>query len=290
MGLFSSSGNKAAKRAAEAQVKSTQLGVDELRRQFDATQANLSPFIEAGQGMIGGVTSAATPEGWAEAVGRLLNGGVLQPLINERERAVQGQLASSGLRRSGAGLRAAADIPVDLAMAIEQQLYGRQANLMGSGQNAAGGLGALGANTSGGVANLFSQMGQAQGNAILQGQQADAQNRSNLLSAGLTGASIAAALPGATAGTIAGGASIGTAAAALLSFSDERLKKDMQPIGEISGLTLYEWEWQDYVKDLAGCDMTLGFSAQEVEEKYPQYVREINGFKAINYTGLMEEL
>ncbi|MEW8053461.1 MAG: tail fiber domain-containing protein [Candidatus Thiodiazotropha endolucinida] len=288
MGLFGSSGNKAAKRAAEAQVKSTQLGVDELRRQFDVTQGSLQPFIDAGAGAIGDVTSAGTVGGLNERLAAIMGGSQFGALVDGRGRAVQNQLSSSGLRRSGASLSAAADIPTDLALAIEQALFGRQANLMGSGQNAAAGLGAIGANTSGGIANLFSQMGQGQSNAILQGQQANSQRGANVLAGGLAGANIAAGLTGATGASTAVGGGIGALAG--LIFSDERMKKNMQPIGDINGLTLYQWEWKDYVKNLAGTDMTIGFSAQEVERKYPEYVRDINGFKAINYSGLMEEL
>ncbi|MEW8073989.1 MAG: tail fiber domain-containing protein [Candidatus Thiodiazotropha sp.] len=294
MGLSSLFGggnaNKAAKRAAEAQVKSTQLGVDELRRQFDATQGNLTPFINAGQGVVGDVVNAGTVGGLDERLAAIMGSDMFSALREERERAVQNQLARSGMRRSGRALQAAADIPTDLALAIEQALFGRQANLMGSGQNAAAGLGSLGANASGGIANLYSRMGQARGNAILQGQQANAQKGANLLAGGLAGANIAAGLSGATAGTIAGGAGLGTLAASLFSFSDERMKENMQPLGDIKGLTLYQWEWKDYVKPLAGTEMTIGFSAQEVEQKYPEYVHDINGFKAINYSGLMEEL
>ncbi|MEW8042499.1 MAG: tail fiber domain-containing protein [Candidatus Thiodiazotropha endolucinida] len=294
MGLSSLFGggnaNKAAKRAAEAQVKSTRLGVDELRRQFDATQANLLPFIEAGQGVVGDVTSAGTVGGLNERLAAIMGGSQFDALVDEREREVQNHLARSGLRRSGAAMKAAAAIPTDIALAVEQALYGRQASLMGSGQNAAAGLGALGASNSGNIANLFSQMGQGQSNAILQGQQANAQRGANLLAGGLAGANIAAGLTGATAASTAAGAGIGTAAAALFSFSDERMKENMQPLGDIKGLTLYQWEWKDYVKPLAGTEMTIGFSAQEVEQKYPEYVHDINGYKAINYSGLMEEL
>ncbi|MEW8120063.1 MAG: tail fiber domain-containing protein [Candidatus Thiodiazotropha sp.] len=268
MGLSSLFGggnaNKAAKRAAEAQVKSTRLGVDELRRQFDATQANLLPFIEAGQGVVGDVTSAGTVGGLNERLAAIMGGSQFDALVDEREREVQNHLARSGLRRSGAGIKAAAAIPTDLALAIEQVLFGRQANLMGSGQNAAAGLGAIGANTSGGVADLFSQMGQARGNSILQAQQADAKAAENTVNTALT--------------------------AAAIFFSDERLKENLQPIGEISGLTLYRWEWKPQFKYLIGAEMSIGFSAQEVEEQYPEYVHEVNGIKAINYPALTERL
>lgn len=56
MGLFSVVGSiiggsaqkKAASKAADAQVRAAQLAIDEQRRQFDATQNNLAPYLASG--------------------------------------------------------------------------------------------------------------------------------------------------------------------------------------------------------------------------------------------------
>jgi len=57
---------------------------------------------------------------------------------------------------------------------------------------------------------------------------------------------------------------------------------------------LCEWNWVDGVEDLLKDHemplMNVGFIAQDVEEKYPQYSGEFNGFKTVDYIGLIEEL
>lgn len=53
--LGGNSASKAASKAADAQVKAAQLGVDESRRQFDATRASLNPWIQTGTSALGGL-------------------------------------------------------------------------------------------------------------------------------------------------------------------------------------------------------------------------------------------
>lgn len=66
-------------------------------------------------------------------------------------------------------------------------------------------------------------------------------------------------------------------------FSDERLKENMEKVGKIGELNLYEWDWKPQVKGLVGTEMSLGFKAQEVEEIYPDCVSEVHGIKKVNY-------
>src|SRR6478609_6132152 len=44
---------KAAETASNAQIQAAQVGVDEQRRQFDALQKVLSPYVNAGTGALG---------------------------------------------------------------------------------------------------------------------------------------------------------------------------------------------------------------------------------------------
>lgn len=73
-------------------------------------------------------------------------------------------------------------------------------------------------------------------------------------------------------------------------FSDPRLKDNMAPIGKIGPLTLYEWDWKPEVAEKTGCEMSIGFNADEVAERYPEYVIEFAGFRAIDYHGLTDRL
>ena len=58
---------------------------------------------------------------------------------------MQGQLGAGGQFRSGNALTAAAAIPTDLGLQLENLLTQRSAGLSGGGQQAALGLGGLGA-------------------------------------------------------------------------------------------------------------------------------------------------
>lgn len=269
MGMFDvitgKSGAKAAKKAAKYQAEAFNKGTKEIARQFDETQANLQPFLDAGTEAIPFVNQGSTFQGLNQRLAAIFNSDYFAPLEDERQRAVQNQLASSGLRRSGAGMQAATAVPTDIALAIESMMHGRQSNLMGSGQNAAARMGAFGANAAGQIASNTAAAGQAIAGGITGAAQARSAGLENIL------------------GTILGGARI-------WKMSDERLKENMRPIGKIGGLTLYEWDWIEAYKEMTDADMDLGFSAQEVERKYPEYVREINGYKAINYKGLMEAI
>lgn len=76
---------------------------------------------------------------------------------------------------------------------------------------------------------------------------------------------------GANPSTVAG--SLGSWA-----FSDERLKEDIEPVGELfDGQSVYRYRYK-------GDDTPhIGLIAQEVEERNPDAVREFGGFKAVDY-------
>ena len=174
---------------------------------------------------------------------------------------MQGQLASSGLRRSGEGISQAADIGSDLALQIEQLLFGRNVNLAGSGQNAAAGLGAFGQTAAQDQASLLGQQGAISANTLL----GLSQNRQQ------------------------SGQNIATGLAAI--FSDPRLKDNLRIVGKFNELDLYEWDWKPEFNDtiVAMCPK-IGFISTQVKEFYPEYVGSFGGFDTIDYPGLMEVL
>lgn len=71
--------------------------------------------------------------------------------------------------------------------------------------------------------------------------------------------------------------SIGAAALPLM-FSDRRLKTDISKVGKTNkGLPIYTYKYK-------GDDTTqMGVMAQDVEKKTPKAVKEVSGFKAVNY-------
>lgn len=275
---------EAAARAGDIQAQAALAGIDEQQRQFDLFREGLQPFVDQGlmglqqygdiPGRMGALTQqAGTPGGLDQRLSEIMGTGAFQGLVDQRMQAANNQLSQAGLTRSGAAARAAAQIPTDVALGIENMLYGRQAgglgmeadvfgNIANLGQASAAGTGAAGLQTGANIANLLGQQGQAQANATLGGAQAGMQGTQNLLNFGATLAAM---------------------------FSDPRLKDDMQPVGKVADLTLYKWKWKPELETFAG-EQTIGYNADEVAEKYPQHVREVNGFKAIDYDSLNAEL
>lgn len=167
--------------AAALQTQALNRAIDEIKRQFGVTQEAVQPFITAGQEALPEVQRGAGIGGFGERLGEIFGGGALDPLIEERTRAVQGQLAAGGLTRSGAGARAIADIPTQLGLQIENLLAGRGQQLTGRGQQAGLGLGQLGSEAARQQAGLFSQIGQAQSQGSLLDAQLRAQRNQQLI-------------------------------------------------------------------------------------------------------------
>lgn len=265
VGLGLRGGSDAGSAAAAAANAASEREIAELRRQFNKTQANIKPFLDAGASQLPALMEGATAEGLDARLRKIFASDTFGDLVDERTRAIQGQLSAGGLTRSGTGLAEAAAIPTDLGLAIENLLNDRSTQLAGSGQNAAVGLGALGSQTSFGIANSLGRQGQNTASGILADSQAQAQQKQNLLG---------------TAATAAG-----------IFFSDPRLKENVEQISEIADLGVYQWDWKEETKGL-GVDSwgNIGFMADEVKEKYPQHVGEYCGLMTIDYESLLDEL
>ena len=226
--------------AAAAQTAAIQQGIDAL-----------DPFLQAGAEQLPGLAAGATPEGLDATIQQLLNTDVFGSLVGERQTAAQGQLAAGGLTRSGQALETAANIPTELALALESMLTGRSSNLAGQ---------ALGAGNS--IATQFGQQGQALSSGIL----TDAQTQ---------------------AGAVGNALSLGSS----IFFSDPRLKINVEQVAEIGDLAVYEWDWIPEAEGTVIMDsLQVGFMADEVEEKYPDHVATVNGWKMINYPALCADL
>ena len=185
MSLFSSIGGAfgAGGDAADIFEKFAREGIGELRRQFDVTRGDISPFMQAGQMQVPGLAAAATIPGFSGRLGDLFKSGALQPLIDERTRAAQGQLAAGGLTRSGTALREIADIPTELGLGIESMLQGRSQTLADRGLESALGLGKLGQMNAQSLASLLAGIGGMQSSGLL----GDAQSGSDLFGQALSG-------------------------------------------------------------------------------------------------------
>jgi hypothetical protein len=88
-------------------------------------------------------------------------------------------------------------------------------------------------------------------------------------------------------GSVGGNAmsGIGSAISSFLPaiFSDERLKEEIEPVGELfDGQPVYKYR---YIGDPK---WQIGLMAQEVEKTHPDAVVEIGGYKAVNYNKATE--
>jgi hypothetical protein len=179
----------AASDAAAIQSGAAEAGITEQRRQFDALQAILKPYVDVGAPAMAGYQAYAEagpkafeqqqalagvlgPERQAAAIAQIEQGGGFQARVRSGEEALlQRASATGGLRGGNIQAALAQFRPQMLEQEIERQ-YGRlggfsdigretQANLLKIGQASAAGVGAQGITTGTNVANLLAQQGAA---------------------------------------------------------------------------------------------------------------------------------
>jgi hypothetical protein len=243
-------------------------GVGDIFNQLGQGLQGLQPFSQAGINALPGLEQGSTLEGFGGGLSDIFNSSAIQPLIQDRMRAANSAFGSAGLTRSGGAIQAAADIPTELAMQIEQMLNERQTGLAGLGFGADSLSAELRNQASLGRAGILADRFATQTGADQASKQRKQDRLNSIIS---TGASIAGA------------------------FSDERLKTNIKSIGKIKDLTIYEWDWREgvpeVIQEVTGKEgMTTGFIAQDVLDKHPSYVDEQYGFLTINYDGLMDKL
>ena len=181
---------KAAGEAADIQAGAAQAGIEEQRRQFDALQAILKPYVEVGapamaryqaygeagpkafeqQQALAGVLG---PERQAAAIAEIEQGGGFQARVRSGEEALLQRASATGGLRGGNIQAALAQFRPQMGEHEIERQYGRlggfsdigretEANLLKIGQASAAGVGAQGITTGTNVANLLAQQGAAQ--------------------------------------------------------------------------------------------------------------------------------
>lgn len=157
--------NKAAKSQSDAAYKAAEL----QRQMFDRTQYNLSPYMDAGQMGLAGLSGSLKPINEQQA---------LQDYYNSGQYALMGSQAQNNLLASqeatgGMGNTATANSLQMIAPQMGQQhlgqLYARQMDdfnrymgVANMGQNAAANLGSAGQNYASQAGQAYQQAGQAQ--------------------------------------------------------------------------------------------------------------------------------
>jgi hypothetical protein len=242
----------ASKKAAKAQVKGAQMGVDELHRQFDLNRADLAPWREAGSSAINAGAAMLKPGyDYTASPG-------YQYRLGEGNRAIEGSAASKGMLMSGGTLKDIDRFSQGLAAQDFGDQFNRQMAIAGGGQQAATSGAQLGQQTASGIADLYTQQGNARASGYI--------GQANAI-----------------------GQTIGQVAQLAMMASDRRLKTNIVRLGEWDdrgdGLGEYEWNWK---ADPDG-PKVRGVIADEVKELRPSaYAPNFrgDGFDGVNYAML----
>jgi len=256
----------AAEDAANLQAGAAGQGIAEQRRQFDALQALLKPYTEAGvpaleqqQAFLG----LRGPEAERAAIERISGGESFQAMARQGEEALLQRASATGGLRGGNIQGALAQFrPALLNQALEQQ-YSRLGGMTQLGQRSAAGVGAAGMESGTNVANLLSQ----QGAALAGGELGQAKAYGQVLN-----------MPAQFLGMQYGaGGKAGMGFGNL--FSDRRLKKNIKQIStRPDGLNVYEFDY------IWGGGRQVGLMAQEVQTVYPGAVSESGGYLMVDYS------
>jgi hypothetical protein len=253
----------AANAASKTQAASAQAGIDEYRRQFDALQKLLQPFVSGGTNAMTALSNLIGLGGsnaQASAVSEIQNSPEFTAALQSGENAIrQNASATGGLRGGNTQAALAQFSPQLLAQTINNQ-YSRLGNLASLGQNAAAGVGNAGLSTGSGISNLLQQKGAAlAGGQLAQGNAAAAN----------TGTGTGLLINGLTS-FLTGG---------LGGFSDRRLKTNIVHIGTTErGNRKYRWDWID------GSGSAEGVIADEVAHIPGAVHQHESGFLMVDYS------
>lgn len=245
-------GGGAAKKAAKAQVQAAQMGIDEMRRQFDLNRTDLAPWREAGGAAIGQGYAMLQP-----GYDHTTSPGY-QFRLDEGTRAVENSAASKGMLMSGGTLKDLTRFAQGVAADDYNDQFNRMMAVAGGGQQAATAGAQMGQQTAGGIADLYTQQGNARASGYV--------GQANAL--------------GNTIGQIA---QIG----AMFAMSEPAAKTKIERIGEWDdrgdGLGKYRFAYKTEPDTIIE-----GVMADEVETLRPWALgpRLANGYRTVNYGAL----
>lgn len=313
MGIFDIFSDQPAKDAAQAQIAGLNAGYDKasgaINQGIDALKTNygaaLQPFLNLSNTAGTGVTALQNVLGLNGQAGSDAAMKTLEATpgykfaLEQGNNAINAQAAATGMNASGNQL-------IDLSkfnQGLASQTYGNYVNqlmpFLSTAGNAASGIANVNTGLGNAVAGQYNSLGnlgwQTQtgiGNANANADLAAYNSSANIwkgigalggaaLSAfgggGGMGSSIMGAVPGAVGPSSVGGAPLSSSLFSSI-FSDERLKEDIDQVGELyDGQPVYKYRY------VGSPIFQIGLMAQDVEKTKPEAVTEIAGFKAVNY-------
>lgn len=163
-------GASASKKAAKAQTANFKLGIDEERRQYDTTRADLMPWLQGGQQALGGLLDIVGLNGADKqqaSITGIQNSPLFQSEYRQGTEAILQNAAATGGLRGGNTQHSLFNLGSDLlAQEIERQ-YAKLGGISGAGAQTGATLGGIGQNAANAIAGLFGNIGQAKAGGIL---------------------------------------------------------------------------------------------------------------------------
>jgi hypothetical protein len=168
--ISASISSKAAKDAANIQAAATKEGIAETRRQFDAMQETLAPYVSAGNQALAqqqALMGLSGPEAQAAALRGISEGEEFKSLTAQGENAMLQSASATGGLRGGDTQAALAQFRPQMLSSLISQQYGRLGGLTQIGQASAAGVGAAGMQAGSDISKLLQSQGEAQAAATL---------------------------------------------------------------------------------------------------------------------------
>lgn len=175
MSIFSSvftgiTGKDASKKAQQAQTQSLDKAMAQQQAQFDTTQANFKPFLQAGQQALGGSLDLLGLNGGnpqSAAIAALKASPEFTALYGTGQDTILQNSAATGGLRGGNTQNSLAQFGSSLLGTVIQNHLSNLGGLVNVGTGSAGQLGQFGQANSSAQSNLLTQSGNVQASGIL---------------------------------------------------------------------------------------------------------------------------
>lgn len=181
--LSSQASKSAASDAADAQTQSSDAAIAQQNKQFEALQALLKPYTEAGTGALTAQQNLLGLNGndaQSTAISGIQNGSNYQLLNQAGQNSVLQNAAATGGIRGGNVQSSLANYSSNLLNSLVQQQYSNLGGITSLGQNAAAGVGNAGMSNASQVSSLLQSQGSANAASALASGQANSQLYSSL--------------------------------------------------------------------------------------------------------------
>ncbi len=161
-------GGKGARKAAKIQAAAYQKGLDQQAAQFQQTQQNFAPYLQAGnKGLASYLDLLDQNDGdvKSQAISQLQQSPQFTSLSDQGADTILQNASATGGLRGGNTQNSLAQFGSGLLNQVIQQQLGNYGGLISTGSGATGQIGQLGAQNSAQASQLLAQQGGAQGAA-----------------------------------------------------------------------------------------------------------------------------